>query len=215
MARLYYLHVAGWRPCLVFKHRPIYIVVCSSVTSLHVHQFELLFYICRSVLGTTRNTYNFCSIVFQDIVRSSTWTGLPVNERRNIVWQVLNSRATRTIKKYLGACQSYKLFLADTGHSTSLPTQSILISTYLSYICEHKSSYNPVLLVFCAIKWVNSLFPMNTDVYPADTQVSHNVVEGSKILFCSKKEPLPFEVVRRVCQTFAVQRQPFWILELG
>ena len=139
-------------------------------------------------------------------MRSSNWAGLPVNERMNIVRQVLDSRAPSTVKKYLGAYKRYKSFLADTGHSTSLPTQSILVSTYLSYICDHKSSYNAVLLAFCAIKWVHSLFPMIMDGNPADTQVSHNIVEASKRLFCkppSKKEPLNVEVIRRVCQTFA------------
>ena len=131
---------------------------------------------------------------------------MPVNERRNIVRQVLVSRATSTVKKYLGAYQRYKSFLVDTGHSTSLPTQSILVSTYLSYICDHNRPTMPFCWRFSPIKWFHSLFPMNTDCNPADIQVSHNIVEASKRLFCkppSKKEPLTVDVIRRVCQTFS------------
>jgi integrase len=151
------------------------------------------------------DTQQLCFIALQDVVRSATWAGVSINERRSIVRQVLHSRAPSTVKKYLGAYQRYKMFLADTGRSTKLPTQSILVSTYLSQLCEQKSSYNAVLLAFCAIKWVHSLFPTNIEGNPADSPVSLNIVEASKRRFSkppSKKEPLPVDVVRRVCATF-------------
>ena len=134
---------------------------------------------------------------------SAAWAGLCVKERRKIVLQVFRSRAPSTFQNYVGEYRKYKVFLTGRGDTVSLPSSSAQVASYLSHLYTEKESYNVLLQAFCALKWIHSLLPMDAKGSPADTPLTVNIVEASKRSFLkppNKKEPLPTELVTRICE---------------
>ena len=143
---------------------------------------------------------------FQELANATTWGDFPVEDRKVLIRQVLRSRASSTVKKYVREHRKYINFLVRTRRPTTLPSDKLHIASYLAYVSQTKNSYNAVLQAFCGIKWVHSLLPIDVKGNPADTTLSANIVEASRRAFTkpsTKKEPISTSTITKVCQQFA------------
>ena len=143
---------------------------------------------------------------FQELANTTTWGDFPVEDRKVLMRQVLRSRASRTVKKYVREHRKYISFLVRTRRPTTLPSDKLHIASYLASVSQTKNSYNAVLQAFCGIKWVHSLLPTGVNGNPADTTLSANIVEASGRAFTkpsTKKEPISTSTITKVCQQFA------------
>jgi hypothetical protein len=118
---------------------------------------------------------------FQELANATTWGDFPVEDRKVLMRQVLRSRASSTVKKYVREHRKYINFLVRTKRPTTLPSEKLHIASYLASVSQTKNSYNAVLQAFFGIKWVHSLLP-TADVKgnPADTNLSANIVAASR-----------------------------------
>ena len=103
------------------------------------------------------------------------------------------------------------MYLQQTGRTVRLPSNSLLIAEYLSYLHSTKNSYNVVQHSFCALKWVHDLCPSPPGGNPADTPFSRNIVESSKRVYVkpvNKKEPISPKILERIYHRYAAPDSP-------
>ncbi|CAB3981410.1 Hypothetical predicted protein [Paramuricea clavata] len=153
----------------------------------------------------SRGFFGSC-LRINELANATTWGDFPVEDRKVLIRQVLRSRASSTVKKYVREHRKYISFLVHTRRPTTIPSDKLHIASYLASVSQIKNSYNAVLQAFCGIKWVHSLLPTDVKGNPADTTQSANIVEASRRAFTkpsTKKEPISTLTIITVCQQFA------------
>ena len=133
---------------------------------------------------------------FQELVNATTWGDSHVEDRQVLMRQVLRSRASSTVKKYVREHRKYISFLVRTRRPTTLPSDKLHIASYLVY--------DAMLQAFCGIKWVHSLLPTDVKGNSADTTLSANIVEASRRAFTkpsTKKKPISTSSITKVRPT--------------
>ena len=98
--------------------------------------------------------------------------------RKQIICQVLHSRAASTIKSSLTQYRKFTNFVKESQIPGKFPYTTLVISHYLSHLKETKKSYSVTLQSQCAIKWVHDLVPLASN--PADAPLIHNIIEAGK-----------------------------------
>ena len=116
--------------------------------------------------------------------------------RKQIISQVLHSRAASTIKSSLTQYRKFTNFVKEFQIPGKFPYTTLVISHYLSHLIETKKSYSITLQSQCAIKWVHDLVPLASN--PADAPLIHNIIEAGKrsprTTSC-KKEPISIDTL--------------------
>ena len=115
---------------------------------------------------------------------------------KQIICQVLHSRAASTIKSSLTQYRKFTNFVKESQIPGKFPYTTLVISHYLSHLIETKKSYSVTLQSQCAIKWVHDLVPLASN--PADAPLIHNIIEAGKrsprTTSC-KKEPISIDTL--------------------
>ena len=116
--------------------------------------------------------------------------------RKQIICQVLHSRAASTIKSSLTQYRKFTNFVKESQIPGKFSNTTLVISHYLSHLIETKKSYSVTLQSQCAIKWVHDLVPIASN--PADAPLIHNIIEAGKrsprTTSC-KKEPISIDTL--------------------
>lgn len=142
----------------------------------------------------------------QDLQKATTWGDMCGSRRQRMVQQLLSSRATSSVKKYVLHYKGFLKYWRSKGIIVTLPCDSLLITEYLSYLQDAKNSYAVLSLAFSALKWVHNIIPHGPLGNPVDTTLSRNIIEASKRLFSrpiNKKEPVTPDMIHRICLVFA------------
>ena len=98
--------------------------------------------------------------------------------RKQIICQVLHSRAASTVKSYLTQYRKFTNFVKESQIPGKFPYTTLVISRYISHLMETKKSYSVTLQSQCAIKWVHDLVPLASN--PADAPLIRNIIEAGK-----------------------------------
>ena len=124
--------------------------------------------------------------------------------RKQIICQVLHSRAFSTVKSYLAQYRKFTNFVKESQISGKFPYTTLVISQYLSNLMETKKSYSVTLQSQCAIKWVHELVPLASN--PSDTPLIRNILEAGKrsprTTSC-KKEPISIDTLAKIVAKYA------------
>jgi hypothetical protein len=85
---------------------------------------------------------------FQELANATVWGNFPFEDRKVLMRQVLRSRASSTVKKYVREHRKYINFLVRTKRPATLPSEKLHIASYLASVSQTKNSYNAVLQAF-------------------------------------------------------------------
>ena len=93
---------------------------------------------------------NFTVVVFslQDLLKASTWSNICGTRKERITQQLLSSRATSSVRKYVLHYNVFRNYCKSKGIVLTLLCDSLLISEYLSYLQDAKKSHAVFSLAF-------------------------------------------------------------------
>jgi hypothetical protein len=124
--------------------------------------------------------------------------------RKQIICQVLHSRAASTVKSSLTQYRKFTNFVKESQIPGKFPYTTLVISQYISHLIETKESYSVTLQCQFAIKWVHDLVPLASN--PADAPLIRNIIEAGKrsprTTSC-KKESIYIDTLAKIVAKYA------------
>ena len=114
--------------------------------------------------------------------------------RRDTIKQVLSSRASSTVKRYLTKIEKFFNWSWKKCITVELPYDSIVAAMYLS---EH------IILAYSALKWLHTLIPENN---LRENDLCRNIVESSKRSKSkpiTKKTPISADIIKQIIDKYA------------
>jgi hypothetical protein len=124
--------------------------------------------------------------------------------RKQIICQVLHSRAASTVTSYLTQYRKCTHFVKESQIPGKFPYTTLVISQYISHLMETKKSYCVTLQSQCAIRWVHDLVPLASN--PADAPLIRNIIEAGKpsprTTSC-KKESISIDTLAKIVAKYA------------
>ncbi|KXJ18668.1 hypothetical protein AC249_AIPGENE25539 [Exaiptasia diaphana] len=105
--------------------------------------------------------------------------------RRQVLEQILRSRATSTTKRYLAEIKKFFEWCRTNRIQTRLPYESSITAIYIGHVAKRVKCSQSVVLTFSALKWLHSFIPSTN---PLDSELCRNIVEAAKR---DKGKPIP------------------------
>lgn len=132
-----------------------------------------------------------------------------MDSRKQIVSQVLFSRANSTVKSYITQYRKFAHFVKESQLPEKFPYTTMTVSLYLSHLMETKRVSSVTIQSHCAIKWVHDLVPLASN--PANTPLIKNIIEASKRSHHTpsrKKEPISINDLSKIVVKYAAPDSP-------
>lgn len=117
---------------------------------------------------------------FQIVEKCVYWKNVPPalkESRRQVMDQMLRSRATSTTKRYLVEIKKFFKWSRANGIEIDLPYESSIAAIYIGDVAKRVKCSHSVVLAFSALKWLHSFIPVAN---PLDIDLCRNIVEAAK-----------------------------------
>jgi len=117
---------------------------------------------------------------FQIIEKCVYWKNVPpalMESRRQVMDQMLRSRATSTTKRHLVEIKKFFKWCRANGIEIDLPYESSITAIYIGDVAKIVKCSHSVVLAFSALKWLHSFIPVTN---PQDYDLCRNIVEAAK-----------------------------------
>lgn len=115
----------------------------------------------------------------------------------------LGAKADSTAERYSRAFEKFRVWASSYKEISVLPTNFLLVATYLEFLLQSNSSYSALEAAVYGIRWAHDLFGLSN---PCDSNLVKGILESAKRSLSGpivKKEPVTPDMGFSICQKFA------------